>query len=879
VLRAFPDRAKRLHFALGGAQPDAVAAWRDAAHRLLDGRSLAPDSPGYLLGCLLLLDGVATAVDLRAAWAALSDVRRDAAGAAAIDWKDGDGRLQRRHLCLVTQLSLALQTGHQAYDVAVGALESELSGCTSAGDAAAGERLGQLIDQVQAALVLMVSGDLAAHVIGRQPLTAVSRSCLVRESTRLALLRVTRADPDESPLADEIPAEPSQALDAIELGLLDAVQAGAHENEVPATLVKSIVAACALDPQELPASSRQRASMLRRLRALAPACEAAGGWVAFLLFVAVTLIKVGTRETRPLAPRTIVAYIPLGFHALAARLATLPIADASTLDWMALVYEPALADPNVPEGQRGKLAACLAAFHDILCSVLGAAPLETRLSAEKTGPVVCAELVWPHEVQRALAWLAASPPEDRLLAQSHAVLALLASGAFRSEDAFHLHVAGVRHDGDALQLAIDPLPSAGEGKTTAARRTVRITDPMAGAVLLAWLERRLTEGALPRDLLFGDPEDGRRAYRRGATIGVLNSVLKAATGEPRVGTHELRHAFLSIAREGMGVHDQRKLDSTSAAAGHEWTSLTLQRYCNLYERPLRSQMDAHIRELVITERAACQLTGLKPGMLRQRWKRARALPNDCIWAALDAAAHATSLKSLDDGYRTGMPSNPLAPTSAPLRFGGVHAVLTDLVDGHPRNVVALRQGVSEEVVREVLLHLHEWHRLRNYPVDSTARPAVPWATAWPRNAQAKWVMVRRALEQASPESLGPVVSSWQSVACEQHIDLSRVEAGFNLLKWLAGTGLLADQLVLCHSREVDPKTAVDVVQGLFDGAAVLRTLAPRRGRPKVYLLVSSTGTAKAEGDVANAALSVAGLHVLMFSAWVWARMTGGPRHE
>jgi site-specific recombinase XerD len=879
VLRAFPDRAQRLHFSLSGKGPDAIAVWREAAHWLLEGRSLAPESPGYLLGCLLLLDGVVTAFDLRATWAALPDTRRDGAGAASIEWHDADGRLQRRHLSVVTQLSHALQRSSSTFDAAAAALEANLPDPAATSINPSDGRLHHLVEIVQAALVLMLSGDLAGHVIGRQPLTALSRTCLVRQFTALALLQVTKPATEESPFAEAEPDEAAPGIDAQDLGLHDAALADSDSGLLPAALVGGIRSACTQDPDALPNSSAQRASMERQLRFLAPACEAAGGWMAFLLLVVVTLVKVGTRETRPLAASSIWGYVPLGLDALVPRLAALPIAQAASIDWKTVVYEPALADPSVSPGQLGKLSAFLTAFHDVMCGVLGAQPMDKRLIASSAGPLECAELLWPHEVQRALAWLATAPPEDRLLAQAHAVLAMLAAGAFRFEDPFHLHLAGMRIDGETLQVAIDPLPTAGEGKTLAARRTVQITASDAVAVLLAWLERRHDEGGMPRDLLFGDPSDGRRPYRRGATMCVINALLKAATGEPKVGTHELRHAFLSLARAAMNVHDQRKLDSASAAAGHEWTATTLQRYCHLYEQPLRSQLDAPLRQLVVTERAACQLAGLNPGILRQRWKRARIPANDCIWAALAAAAKAVPLKRLDAGHPCGMPSNPLAPSAAPLRFQAVHTLLTDVVDGHDRHVVALRQGLADAVVTEALQHVSAWHALHGGQRPSGAQvlsASMPWAVAWTRCGQAKWVMVRRAMEKESPDVIVQVVNSWAATASAQFVDLTRVEAGFDLLKWLASTGLLADQLVLCHAQGVDPEPAAGVLRVLFSGEPTLRALAPRRGRPTVYLLVSSKA-AEEPGDLANAALSVAGLHVLMFSAWVWVQMSGGQR--
>lgn len=868
VVRALPDRAKRWHFDIAKSEPDVMAAWRGEARWLVDGRALPPSSPAFLLDCLLHLDGIATVADLRAAWSALDEAHRIGEGPVFVEWTDSDGRLQRRQLSAISVLSLSAQASRPGFEATVGQLIRAWPQPPGQDRASEEERFALAVERVQAALVLMISGDLAGHVLGRQPLTALSRACLVRRATGRPLAGAHARPPEES-LFDDDGLEP--AIDGVELGLLDAaVRDG--DTGLPAALVDKIIEACQIRAPDGQTSAGRRRAMLQRLRDLAPACEAAGSWVALFLLFAMQLVRFGTRNTRPLAPRTIPEYLGHCLRQLASRLAEVPMASASTLAWASAIYIPALEDPGVPDGQRHKLGAAFTAFHDLLCSVLGAAPLDKHLSPETTGPLAVANLVWQHEVRLALGWLADVAGDDRLLCQARAVLALLAAGAFRSEDAFHVHMAGVRRDGEILRIAVDPLPSAGDGKTAAARRHVEISDEATVQALKDWRDRRLDEGAMPRDLLFGDPLDGRLAYRRGATVGVINALLKAASGDETVGTHELRHAFLSLQRESLGVLDQRKLDSASAAAGHEWTSTTLTAYCHLYEAPLRRQMDRAIDQVRITERAACQLTKQKPGALRKRWQRGQADPAECIRDALTAGVSTVSCQDAEQWHPTQAPVNPLKPTNAPLRFGTVLDVLRDLAADRTVASVALRHGLSSSLVDALAQTAQSWTgpgRCRREPGRVTGI-AIPWRGQWDRASQAKWATLRRRLDATRAETIQPVVASWAAAARDQRIDLDALALAHPLLHWLASAGITGEQMVVCHEGSTSPEPAKQLITALTGTPPIVRRTSPRRGRAKTYLMLTSR-PAPPSGEMPNAATCIVGLHVLMFAAWVWSR--------
>lgn len=851
-LRVFRDRAQRLHYTLAPTADDAVAGWCHATRWLLAG-ALSPSTPEFLLGAMMLCDGVVAEAHLRNAWDSLSDVYVDGNGAACIEWLDSEQRQQRRQLSSVTLLSRVQQSRMVPFHVALAALLEVWP--QTVGD------LSELLEPLQAAMVLMVSGDLSGHVIGREQLTAVNRGCLVRLATRAAL------STPHSRLAAE------QASDSASLRLLDALHAASDRRGVHYALMERLVDAVRPDPQVLPGAVQQRASALARLRALTPAVEADGAWSAFLLIFVLQLARAGTRHTSPLAPRTIEEYVSLSVVRLANRLREIPIEDAPHIDWQKVIHEPILDDPTVPSSQLGKLAAALAAAHDVATSVLGAPPLRARLSPELPAAQVTANVEWDHEIAIASAWLAAAPEEDRLAAQARAMLSMLASAACRFEDTRHVHMGGVRTDGTAFRITIDPLASAGKGKSHAARRTIDISDAQHVHILEAWIERRREEGAMPRDLVFGCPEDGRSAYRSGASMGLLNIVLKAASGDPDVGTHTLRHSFLSQLRAGMSTLDQQRLDDMSAAAGHEWTGTTLKIYCNLYERLLRAQLDCRLHELPLTERAACRLLDVRPGRLRKQSQRSGTGMAVICWSALNAAARTLPLPPVSAGFETCIPVNPLAAVPQPLTFTAVFSALTDIASHRTPAAIALRHGLEIAQIEAVLKAVQDWHPSRHNEYRKV-RPALPWSSGWPRARQVKWLAIRRALEAVEPALLKPVVDSWASVSVPTHINLEDIHSAIPLLHWLAKTGLNGEQILVQHEASVDARPALELIEDVFGQPAIVQTVGSRRGRCKVYLSVLSAPRTCPAFPPPNAAASIVGLQVLLFTAWVWVRLVG-----
>ena len=816
-----------------------------------------------MLLCLIALDAIVLPMDLEAAWLSLGNLYRDG-DAACLEWCDVDGRQDRRILSPVTVLSWSAQRGRLPPLQA--AAETLASRIQSGSDGRARiamdipSSFDQLLDWMRQALMTELAGDSFGHVCGASRLTALPRSALARRRRRLAL-RATGT-------TDELPDNSEGSM-----RLMDALgQRGASGgNEV----IEQIRHACRVDTAE-PSASAQRRRMLRDLQALIPAAASAGHWTSLLLLWAIDLVKYGTRRKRPLSPNTIAPYIQSTIGRLWERLRH--AAPDEVMDWQS-AYLDVLSDPGIEPSQLNKVAASLTAFHEFIETVLDVAPLARALDPEVPVQAARANVVWPHEWHWILDQLAAGNAEDRLERQLEAAVAFLAGGCLRVQDLWHVHVFGAKVGDKTLVMAIDPMASAGDGKSPWARRPVEIQDARCHALQSGWLVRRLAEGALPRDLLFGDPDAPRRPWRPGATEFLLNQSLKAATGDPDIGSHALRHAFATLARAAMSERDQRKLDQLSAQAGHAATQTTLTHYVHLYEAPLREGLDRSIRRLRMTEAQACRLTGMQPGRIRKRWERRPGERVQLTWAALDECAAMVDMADVCDGLEFDVPRWPRPKARAAWSFDLVLKCLGDLSEGRSGEQVQLRQGISPDQRLALEVVIRAWRSLaRSRLPEDDGAPEIrdlPWREAFCRTRQEKWRPLMTALLRLdTPQAVRPVCAAWQRMQKGRYLSLESGTSAIPLIEWLCDAGVEGGQLVVSYanSGSAGLEQAVLNIEAEFGALPQLREERPRRGRPTLYLSLRSKTCRPTPPS--NAALSMAGFHALLFSAWVWCKLDG-----
>ena len=856
------DSSKRTRFGVGSR----FGSDHLTADALLTGwlrqRFLKLNQPGFLL-LSLLFDGVVDDDCLERAWRALNTVYVCSEG-ACLDWLDKDGRQQRRLLGPVTLLARAAcaerGTFHSASRQLLAALPSERF-ATMSRDA--------LLSVVRARLATAVAGDVLSHLIGDHPLTAVSRSCLARLGTKLAL-----DDPDGATRCT------SEVNDNVRRAVLDAAltPTGSGLREYGMAVVNEIVAACQADERETnPVHDRRRIS--RELEALAPRCQTVGGWVCIFWSWAADLVDRGTNRTQPLSPNTIGPYVSLALPRLHRRLRDLPLEGAVGHDWQNL-YEAIQQDNTIFPTQRGKTAAALTAWHEFLVEQLEVPALERAIDEEGAVLLPRANVIWPHEAAWVREQLSARVHHGRFDAQLAAIAALVSSAALRSQDIWHIHWFGVKVGANGIRLNIDPLPSAGTGKSLNARHPVEIAIEPASHPLVDWIERRRAEGALWADLLFGDPDQPNTPYRRHSTEGQLNAWLKAATGDASVSLHTLRHTRLSLARAIASGDDQRWVDDASAQAGHGSTQMSFDHYAHRYERGLRNALDAWVESRVLTEANVCSLVGRKPGWLRQRWSRDRA-PGRLAhsWKAIGEAAAMISMPLAADGFQMAPPQPLPIDTSPDLSPARVLQWLCELCAGTAPEVIRLRHDISAQDWDAFQATLRSWSRLqgrRRRPGSAAPGPRIglPFATGLDHLAQPKLAAILRKLRATVQRAeIASAVQSWVDQLRGSHLDLEDPHALTPMLRWLKLAGVDSRQILICHDvRRLDEATeAAETIAAVFDSAPAMRPLQPRAGRPGVYLLLR--GADDQPDSDSHGGSSIQGVNALFFTVWVWLQLT------
>ncbi|GAB4566584.1 MAG: hypothetical protein Tsb007_39640 [Rhizobacter sp.] len=866
--RVYRDRTARQHFGLGRDAEDRCAWLQQCRQWLLGANVLHPSEPAFLLGSLIVLDAIPKSPHIEAAWDALPDAYRHA-NEICLDWQSPGGGQNRRILSATTGLSWSAQLRRSSpLSAAIEVLVERLQQgphplLRYAPSATITSLFEEFLDSVRHALLTTLSGDLFAHVTGTELLTALPRSALARRRRQLALRREESGDT----LADDADST-MQLMDV----LRQPVRAG------NAQFIERISATCRPDSGE-PNPTAQRRRMLADLQALAASSSEAGYWGSLLLLWAVDLVRLGTRRTRPLSPHTISPYIQLTIVRLWRELRSRSPEELGPDDWQRM-YEAILQDPEIEASQRGKAAAALTSFHEYAETLLDIPRLSRALDADVPVLAPRANIVWPHEASWILDRLEEAPQHDRLARQVEGALALLAGACLRVQDIWHIHMFGTQPCEDLVVVSIDPLPSAGTGKTLAARRQIEIREPRLCRLLRRWHERRMLEGALPRDLLFADPAEPRLPWRAGATEYLLNSWLKATTGDASIGTHALRHSHASLARAAMSDTDQRQWDQISASAGHEATRTTSVHYTHLFEAELRRQLDLSIHEIALTEDQLCRLSATRPGWIRKRWQRSGGDHVAIAWSALTEVSARVDVPDVATGYEFGPPSTPGLEVAASWTYSMVLACLCDWAEGRTPTQARLRQGVSAEQWRALETTAPSWSSgharwPRDLASDEGKDELLPWRDSFARVRQPKWQSLLEALHTMKRAELQMVCAAWCSMLQGDYLSLAHTANAIPLLRWISTLGVLPSQLVVAHQTALSDEVlggALDAIEVLFGAMPCVRAERPRRGRPHVYLMLRSAGDTQAAPS--NAGLSIAGLHALMFAGWVWLELSG-----
>lgn len=283
-----------------------------------------------------------------------------------------------------------------------------------------------------------------------------------------------------------------------------------------------------------------RRKVIERISMLLPAAAREG--LAQILVLAGTrhALRAGGIRGTLWAPTTTADYLGAGMKRL---LSTLVSADPNQMDgaqWHA-AYSEVLA--LVSESARTKFGAYLQVFHRFLV-LLGMEPLSQPLPGSARTMLPAATVVWEHELERAIDYVVALAPSERVGLQAQAVLRLGYHVPVRTAEFLCLRVGDVSC-ASGVSVVIYPRRRDGVSKSFSVRRIEDIDDFELQRVLIQMVRLRRADGAEGEDVLLGQPGPGEVRHQPGATMALVNNALRWATGDRGASVYDLRHACFS----------------------------------------------------------------------------------------------------------------------------------------------------------------------------------------------------------------------------------------------------------------------------------------------------------------------------------------------
>ncbi len=645
-----------------------------------------------------------------------------------------------------------------------------------------------------------------------------------------------------------------------------------------------------LSQKHSPIDGVNKRAWAQRMLDLQGRALAAGPCTALLIAWVADLCENGTiQQTNP-ADTTIELYTRRALIPLHGALAPM-LRDAASIEWspakLAAIYEGLIASQS--RGNQGTMRSALACFHDFLVRHFDIDPLHRPLRSDASEIVPHAQVVWPHEIARAIDWSDLHP--DRQLAGAAALIIAIAAGApVRSQELLHVRIRSVwlSSDSRGRYAEIEIARDARSG-----RLNLTLRDPATLERLQAWLTLRQKQGAPGDAYLFGDPNQIADRYRPGATIAFVHRLLKATTGDPHVRLHSLRHTAITTAMaeiwRSCSCTDINQIEVLAAHAGHATPVTTLATYAHCPEAGIRLWLDLGMAELVdLNHREVAAATGLKPDAVRARASRHRLTITELGWRLIRALKVPTRFERAQDSltWKSAVPPEVDARYPGEVGFDVVLAILRGrLLQGIPHATLAQRHGLSvatlerweNDLARYATQRAHTIHP-RKFGAYPSEVPDVQKALAMldvdlPRLQQSKFQPLIEGLSKGQEEHLMlAAITSWERCHCGVHISLENEYQALDLLRLLSACGVDGHALRLCFQnpagqsdgqRRLMRQLAIDTFEAAYGIQPRKTEMQFSPTRPAAYLQWDSPTMPGREAGASGG--SVAGLNAGMLA--------------
>lgn len=803
--------------------------------------SMDPDVPGALAHSLLSMEAIGL-LDLDAAIKGLPQAVR-LGDHTVLDWRrpllgSPDRRMlgHRTVACLVVR-GLDIDPATE-----VSALEQLLHPEYVANKSA----LAQFSADLLLYFTQILPMPLWAHVSGLQVMTPLRRDALARGIVRRIIRTSESTDLDLN--------------GGVHLSLLDESENEARQALQASPQVDRALALLKQEPGLDDAAQRLRwrsklEGWISTKPALHPADAVVIAWIAYL-------VEFGTVTKSDARSRTVQDYARSVAPTLAAELHGLPktVHHLEAQEFRALYAAVSQALPGTARSRPSERAA-LMSFHQFLVEQIDAPSDVSVGGLMQTTPRVLADVVWPHELERAIDFCRGSVADVLLGRMADAALQIAGSMPIRTGELMRLRIEDVRLLRRGMQQVCEvhvvPMRGRRELKTPAAARWGVLADPKAVAVVAAYVEDRRACGYGLRDYLFGAPTNPGTRYQSRRLVDLMLRALKRATGRPDTRVHDLRHAVISSRAEGLlgssWLQGPDRWVQLSVDAGHAHPATTLINYCHLYELPLRARLDAAyavpppqpllaVPDLI----EALNWTDPTPPAAVLPSRRATTFDEVLLYLSvkyavdLPSTAKRLGLESADVGVVNDCLSQWLR-----LRFASGHGAVRD------------RRPDQPDALAELGLDIQRVHQPK---YQSLVRLCRSWSG-----------------DQARVRQL---IDDWPHLWRSEYVRLDDPARARSLWLVLAQAEINPELIQVCCPRDPDPQTLQQIrilgedFHQAFGSAVTFVPLSPRRGRPSLYLRWLGEPPVKS-GAAQGSGTSVEGLIALMAVMLVWAQLRDG----
>lgn len=479
---------------------------------------------------------------------------------------------------------------------------------------------------------------------------------------------------------------------------------------------------------------------------------------------------------------------------------------------------------------------------------------------ERYQGVVRAQVVWPHEVARAIEWIdlaLARAPSDLILPMVRCAIGIGAGTGMRIGEVMRIRLKNLAVVQNAVQVMVAPTRMDPALKSRDSRRTCILSDAPSIKHILQFLSashnivlRGFDEAGAITDLdpeqlnrilnnrgelLFRDPHLPNALWHEATVRKWISILLKAATGHVKATFHDLRHTWVSLGNEAdfaLGSDSAAgSFDLRANALGHAVNDLMFTTYTHIFGIAARRSIDDRLvnSELLRTGSIASWV-GRSDAALRKSLSRSGFCvesPQGQVHLLNAATTYASSfplptahtLKELD----LVAPISPLdsfkpAGTTIKVLLGSLRSLIEE---GFPSQAgIAARAGITLlewQATCRSFTYLNRYIKGVGKPPSSESEPEAwlvhtHWSESIDNAFAPKWRRIARYLETNALATEVQLAADYvaRQIGVTRYLEVKASDPGFvALLKVFQGSGTSFASFALNYSLAIvkDPSPA------------------------------------------------------------------------